>query len=509
MRTVMQSGIPSATIMTSSNMLRRSTSRRLLLLLAASLVVASVLPTSQGSGISSGRSVGRQQASSGRDAADYDEDEDEDEDEDDDDDAWGFLDAGALLSAAGTTSTQATPPGRPCAETLPAALLDDDYCDCEADGSDEPSTSACSHVTDGANRLFACHAGDQRVPLAFVGDGVCDCCDGSDELSAVTASGGTACPNVCLSYYEGKRDRLAETLATIERGLVIREKYLSRADGAISKLQGDFQFLLSVYRELHGEVQLKQEALRAAGAPPSMEQLEDLDRVRYELMGWQNRAFVAQRVVSSATFDADALGMDLSNWKRAFAPLVGQCFRATVDEKQLKGGTPNVIPRTYEFQFCPFQNITQHEPAYPEWTRNERRRKHADLTSGESDEEVEVPMPTMLGVWEAWMGDMLYDQQRQPVRQRFDHGEVCATTNRERFTIVEIGCGDDNSVEAVEEPEMCVYRVRFVTPAACDAEQRDAVRQELTRAQTLFDEFAGGSRNSGRGARSSATRDEL
>jgi protein kinase C substrate 80K-H len=477
-------------------------SPRRLLLLGVTLALSAALPASHSAFVSSSRSVGRGALPSGGSSAsfvDEDADEDEDEDEDEEDDAWGFPAGDALLSTAGAfDAPSSADPLRPCADSLPIAQLDDDFCDCEVDGSDEPSTAACSHVAVGT---FACLAGGQRVPLSVVGDGVCDCCDGSDEPSA-------ACPNTCLSFHQRQVAVLAKTLTTIDRGLAIREQYLTEADRAISKLRSDFQFLLSGYRELHGEVQLKQETLRAAGVPPTAAQLEDLDRTRFELMGWQNRAFVAQRVASSATFGADDQAVDLANWKRAFAVLTGQCFSATVDEKQLKGGTPNVVPRTYDFRFCPFQNVTQHEPTYPEWTRSERRRKHADPSARGADEAVEVPMPTMLGVWESWVGNALYDQQRQPVWQRFDHGEVCAATNRERVTIVDIGCGDANVVESVEEPEMCVYRLRFVTPAACDAGQRDEVREQLSRAQAFVDEFAA-SRDGGRSARGSTTRDEL
>jgi Glucosidase II beta subunit-like len=66
--------------------------------------------------------------------------------------------------------------------------LNDDYCDC-LDGSDEPSTSACS------NRLvqrptFKCKGGGARISsntntttifASRVGDGIRDCPDGSDE----------------------------------------------------------------------------------------------------------------------------------------------------------------------------------------------------------------------------------------------------------------------------------------------------------------------------------------
>ena len=65
---------------------------------------------------------------------------------------------------------------------LPLQYVNDDYCDC-SDGSDEPLTSACSHID------FKCknghiigHPDRMHMSSGRVNDGICDCCDGSDEI---------------------------------------------------------------------------------------------------------------------------------------------------------------------------------------------------------------------------------------------------------------------------------------------------------------------------------------
>jgi hypothetical protein len=71
-----------------------------------------------------------------------------------------------------------------CLNSKLKGVLNDDYCDCP-DGSDEPLTSACSHILVG-RRLFSCTAktstGEamQLFP-SRIQDGVVDCHDGSDE----------------------------------------------------------------------------------------------------------------------------------------------------------------------------------------------------------------------------------------------------------------------------------------------------------------------------------------
>jgi hypothetical protein len=56
--------------------------------------------------------------------------------------------------------------------------VNDDYCDC-TDGTDEPSTNACSGAAEGAARFYCNDV--TFIPASRVNDGICDCCEGTDE----------------------------------------------------------------------------------------------------------------------------------------------------------------------------------------------------------------------------------------------------------------------------------------------------------------------------------------
>uniref|UniRef100_A0A7S0YLF9 Glucosidase 2 subunit beta n=1 Tax=Hemiselmis tepida TaxID=464990 RepID=A0A7S0YLF9_9CRYP len=104
---------------------------------------------------------------------------------------------------------------------VPFSHVNDDYCDCEDNGADEPGSSACSGISSPV--FFYCeNRGDYSasVPVSRFRDGVCDCCDGSDEEEG-------RCVHNCQELGEERVRLLKRALVPLENGLKRREEYVA------------------------------------------------------------------------------------------------------------------------------------------------------------------------------------------------------------------------------------------------------------------------------------------
>lgn len=388
--------------------------------------------------------------------------DDDDDEGDDGDDGWDFLNNAAVLAVASQQQSSSSPLNSACARSLAPDRLNDDYCDC-ADGSDELLTAACSHVS-AIN--FQCLVGNQQIPSAFVGDGACDCCDGSDEPTG-------RCSDSCAQRRDQMLDELRERLAAVDEGLLVRDSYLSEFAAKVKSLEAMQDETLARASVMQRAFQFRQKQLREAGTQPSPQEIHQLENMYYQLQHWQYQSFVQRKVMEETTF-ADR------EWKAPFAALVGECFEYVVNEKELKGGSANVVPREYVFSFCPFQNITQSEPWYPQWTVEERRAKMGVIDGGDSDLP-DAPQPILLGIWDTWATASDAQHALGSHRlQRYDFGHKCAN-GQHRVVDVTISCADENRVVSIDEHEMCIYSLVFTSPAACDERDRVALEREIER----------------------------
>ena len=161
--------------------------------------------------------------------------------------------------------------------------VEDGYCDCPVSGADEVHSGACSGAGKVARADFECaaHPGVPAVHIfaSRVNDGVCDCCDGSDEFAS-----GAACADSCaatraalaadtLARAAGAKARSA-LVAAAQRGGAAPDEAVYGTGGAFAALEGkcwshdagEYRYKLCPYARVEQQ-RLDAKRQRVTGAP--------------------------------------------------------------------------------------------------------------------------------------------------------------------------------------------------------------------------------------------------
>jgi protein kinase C substrate 80K-H len=139
------------------------------------------------------------------------------------------------------------------------ARVNDNFCDCPTDGSDEPGTNACSGITpQQKQRGFYCQNHGSKPKLiksSFVNDNVCDCCDGSDEKFNAKKH----CENTCANDGREAMESLREEVRNFEIGVGKKQnEYAKKAKNAKKEAEKEVVRLRKAVEQLREEKEKKE-----------------------------------------------------------------------------------------------------------------------------------------------------------------------------------------------------------------------------------------------------------
>ena len=144
---------------------------------------------------------------------------------------------------------------------IPRAFVGDDFCDC---GSDEADTGACPDT------LYTCPNLPHKSAQVFssrVNDGLCDCCDGSDEWQRPTL-----CPNTCL-------DLATAHLKVFERGVKRKDELAKEAREASVRRKQQLESARAELLAAEPTLQALQAAQEAAEAQEARRRADRTGRI--------------------------------------------------------------------------------------------------------------------------------------------------------------------------------------------------------------------------------------
>ena len=129
--------------------------------------------------------------------------------------------------------------------------VNDNFCDCREDGSDEPGTNACSHAIH-SHGFYCQNLGStaRLIKSSFVNDNVCDCCDGSDEKFNTKKH----CENTCSKDGMRTMESLREEVRDFEIGIrKKRNEYAKKMENAKKEAEKEVVRLQKAVEQLREE----------------------------------------------------------------------------------------------------------------------------------------------------------------------------------------------------------------------------------------------------------------
>ncbi|KAH3766009.1 glucosidase 2 subunit beta [Pelomyxa schiedti] len=378
---------------------------------------------------------------------------------------------------------------------VPAARVNDDYCDCPVDGLDEPLTSACPvGKFKCANRGYI----PISIPSSFVNDGICDCCDGSDEYA-----GKVKCKNACTELGAAERIAAKAQLDAAIQGLEERKSLSTSGTASYSemKVQAD-----AVRVQLN---EAKEEVARLEKIKDDIQELEDkkaeeLNQAHHVDEPTKDANNEPAEPINEqpsgdgdAPIDPDDIIMEEldPNKNLPEEERLNDIVPPVEEEKaaEIPAEEPQYNP-VDDPELAPFKEATKKAEDELSAARSRERSLQSDLDKADKFLEkdygedhcfvylvdqcysVDVEQytykvcpfdkasqdssgsSTSLGTWEHWIGDHAV--------MEYTKGVHC-WNGPDRSAKVEVVCGAKTELISASEPAKCEYHMVLTTPCAC------------------------------------------
>jgi hypothetical protein len=374
---------------------------------------------------------------------------------------------------------------------VPAARVNDGYCDCLGDGADETNSNGCAlninsakfELDSARSSKFLCvNEGYESasIPSSAVDDKICDCCDGTDEIRI-------KCPKVCLEELEDKLDRSLLAYQEYDKGIELQAKVLKAViQRNLPKTIADYKHWSKVVEQTTQQYyqyssQYKslsaadQQGQRGHQLHQSIKQLQSY----YSSIKSRQMQLVYLLQIEETENAPQANGAPLppkipDNSENLWISLYDQCYSYLWVQQRY--GAFGAEYDKYNIVFCPLHNTTSTKAL------EETAQPTGSVT------------PTVLGIW---MNEINSTQSSSAgshsvanaPRFRLHHvyGDKCYN-GPHRSVGVKILCGQDSSVKSFSENGLCQYELVFQSPVACSTQYHAQWKDQLQRFRRLIEE---------------------